>query len=309
MSVRNGTAMVIALLVGSTCHASAPGPSKLKLPEGAMALVGSDRIERESVERIASAQGITPELARDRAVFDALIASYARDHFGPDLSRHAQQSASARVLLQDLTHRAGDMGPPTDEEVAAATERRFWELDQPPLLRTTHAVVIVKKPEEDAPARALAERVQAAVASARDPATFRAAVAPIQPGGLELRVEDLDPVARDGRVLNPEKPPRAGSAPERYAADYVAAAYAIPEIGAKSPVTRTEFGYHVILAVERIPEKRTPLEERRRMLSPEILAARAEKLRDEVLTSARQRTPIEVERAAMELTEKVKAVQ
>jgi hypothetical protein len=211
------------------------------------------------------------------------------------------------VLLQELSERASLPGPPTDSEVAAATERRFWELDCPPLLRTTHVVVRVDKPDEDGRARALAERISVAVASARDPASFRAAALGVPAGGLEVLVQDLDPVARDGRALDPAKPQLPGSTPPHFAKTYVDAAYAIRDIGEKSPVTKTEFGYHVILAVERIPERRTPIEERRRILAPEIFAARAEKLSAEVLDVARKTTPVEVERGAMELTENVKA--
>jgi hypothetical protein len=274
-----------------------------------IATVGSDRVDRESVERIASAQGVGVEAARDKAVFDALLAAAARERFGPALSAQARKSAAARVLLQELSRRASDQGPPTDAEVAEATERRFWELDRPPLLRTTHAIVLTGDQVDDARSRALAERIHAAVTTTRDPASFRQAVGTVPTGGLEVRVEDLDPVARDGRALDPAKPPPPGSTVAHFAEEYVAAAFAIPELGAKSPVVKSKFGYHVILAVERIPEKRTPLEERRRLLAPEILAARAEKLRDEVLASVRKTMPIEIERAAMDLTEKVKALQ
>jgi len=272
-------------------------------------MVGSARIDQGSVERIAAAQEIGADVARDQAVFDALAAAYAREHFGPALSRQARKIAHARVLLQELSRRASDQGPPTDAEVAAATEHRFWDLDQPPLLRTTHAVVVAQKPEDDSRARALAEQIHGAVAAARDSASFRAAALAIPAGGLEVKVEDLDPVARDGRALDLEKPPPPGSTVAHFADDYVAAAYAIPEVGSKSPVVRSRFGYHVILAVERIPEKRTTLEERRRVLAPEVLVARAEKLRDEVLAGARTAMTVEVERAAMDLTEKVKALQ
>jgi peptidyl-prolyl cis-trans isomerase C len=307
MTVRIGAALIV-LVVASACRSSAPLQKSGVLRAGVVATVGADSIEEESIARIAATQGISAALARDRAVFDALVAAYARERFGPALSRQARKSAAARALLQELSRRANDQGPPTDAEVAAATERRFWELDQPPLLRTTHAVVVVRKPEDDVAARALADRIHGAVSAARDPASFRAAVASVPAGGLEVKVEDLDPVAQDGRALNPAKSPPPGSTVARYADDYVAAAYAVAEIGAKSSVVKTEFGYHVILAVERIPEKRVPFDERRRLLAPEVLASRAEKLRDEVLASVRQTMPVEVERAAMDLTTKVKAL-
>jgi hypothetical protein len=308
VTVRIGAALVVSFFATGACQHSAPLQKSGSLPAGVVATVGSDSIQRESIERIVAAQGVEAQAARDQAVFDALVASYARERFGPALSRQARTSASARVLLQEISRKSSDQGPPTDEEVAAATERRFWELDQPPLLRTTHAVVVAK-PEDDGRARALAERIHAAVAAAHDAVSFRVAAEAIPRGGLEVQVQDLDPVARDGRAVDPAKPPPPGSTVARFADDYVAAAYAIPELGGKSPVVKTEFGYHVILAVERIPEKRTPLEERRSLLAPEILAARAEKLRDELLGSIRKSMPVDVERAAMDLTEKVKALQ
>jgi hypothetical protein len=309
VTVRIGATLVVFLVAAGACRPSAPLQKSGALPAGVVARVGSESIDETSVERIAASQGIDAQRARDQAVFDALIAAYARERFGPALSRQARKSASARALLQELSRRASDEGPPTDAEIAAATERRFWELDQPELLRTTHAIVVPQKPEDDERARALAERIHGAVAGARDAASFRAAAEAVPTGGLEVKVQDLDPVARDGRALDPATPPPVGSTVARFAAAYVAAAYAIPEVGAKSAVVKTDFGYHVILAVERIPEKRMSLEERRRLLAPEILAARAEKLRDELLGSSRKTMPIEVERAAMDLTERVKALQ
>src|SRR5262245_54045875 len=135
--LRIGAALVVSVLAFITCRPAPPAPSGGTLPEGTVATVGSERIEKESVERIARAQGIAPDLARDRAVFDALLASFARDRFGADLLRQARKDAAARALLEDLARRANDQGPPTDAELATATERRFWEIDRPPLLRTT----------------------------------------------------------------------------------------------------------------------------------------------------------------------------
>lgn len=277
-----------------------------RLSEGAVGMVAGERIDGRTIQRIVEAQGVSAAVAFDRAVFDALFAEYAKERLWPSLSRHARRSAAARALLEDFARQASQQGPPTDAEVDAATERRFWELDRPELLRTTHAVVLVKKSEDDAPARALAARVASAVSGARDPTTFRRRAESVPAGGLELRVEDVDPVARDGRAVNPAAPPPPGSAVAHLSAAYVDAAFAIPDVGATSPVVRTEFGYHVILAVERIPEARTPLEDRRHLLGPEILGARAEKLRDDALALARQSAPVEVERAAIELTEALK---
>jgi len=305
-----GKASFAVLLVADTllcaCGSEARRPTTATLPSGTLAVVGGDVIGEQTVRRIAEAQVVTPRVACERAVFDALLARSAGERLGSALITQAMRGVAARALLEDFARQASERGPPTDAELAAATERHFSELDRPALLRTTHAVVLVKKPEDDARARALADRVAAAVAGVHDPAVFRARALAVPGGGLDLRVEDLKPVTRDGRVLDPAVVLPPGSAPERYSATYVDAAYAIPDVGRSSPVVKTEFGYHVILAVERIPEQRVPLDERRRLLSPEILAGRAEKMRDETLATARAARPVDIERAAMELTEHVR---
>jgi len=305
MFAKPAAGCLVALSIAGACGPEPRRAAVERLPEGTVGTVGADRVERRTVERIAAAQRVAAPVALDRAVFDALLAAYATER-NPTLARQARRSAAARALLEDFTRRATELGPPTDEEVRASTDRRFWELDRPELLRTTHAVVLVKKPEDDAPARSLAARVLSAVSGAADPTTFRARATGVPTGGLELRVEDLDPVARDGRAVNPAAPPPPGAHVAHYAPAYVDAAFAISATGTTSQVVKTEFGYHVILAVERIPEARTPLEDRRKLLAPEIMAGRAEKLRDDTLARARQSTPVEVERAAMDLTETVR---
>ena len=55
---------------------------------------------------------------------------------------------------------------------------------------------------------------------------------------------------------------------------------------------RDKFGYHVIRLDERLPEKRIPLEERRRMLSDEIVARRAAVEQQRVLGELAKSTPI-----------------
>jgi len=296
----------LGALAACGSRGGAPAEAHLSLPAGGVAAVGTDVVELATVERVARAQGLSLVAARDRAVSDALLAAHARAALGDATASHARGGALARALLESFSAEALRQGPPTDAEVAVATESRWWELDQPPLLRTTHAVVVVKKPADDSAAHAVADRIAIAVEGAKDAATFRKAASAVPSGGLDLRVEDLDPVARDRRAVNPASPPPAGSRTAQYDAAFVDAAFAIPSVGRSSPVVRTEFGYHVILATERVPERRTPLEDRRRMLEPEVLLRRATELRDQVLRQARAGELVEVERAALELMEKIR---
>ena len=68
---------------------------------------------------------------------------------------------------------------------------------------------------------------------------------------------------------------------------------------------KSAFGYHVILLDERIEERRTSLDERRTLLHGDLVSRRAKKILDDTVARARQRTPVEVTRAADSLTELV----
>jgi hypothetical protein len=292
----------LAVVAGCKKKDLAPSGKQAALPPGVAALVGTDRVDLETVVRVARTSGVPLPTARERAVFDALIALGGKERFGTLAVRHAERSAAARGLLEVLLTEARQAGAPTDAEVSEITETRWWELDRPPLRRTTHAVVVVQKPEDEKPARAAADRVAAAVASATDAASFRALAAL---PGLMVKVEDLDPVAADGRVVNPASPPPAGAQTGRYSAAYAAATFLVPGVFRMSPVVRTEFGFHVILVTELLPEQRMPLEERRRLLEPDVLTRRASKFEKETLEHAFTANRVAVERSALDLTEKV----
>jgi hypothetical protein len=303
----SGLLFVVGLVMAAACqdrHRDL-ARNQTALPSGVAALVGTDSIDTEIIVRIAKASEIPLSLARDRAIFDALLAAGARVRFGPLAAHRAETSASARALLQSFASEARAAGPPNDTEVAEVTETRWWELDRPPLRRTTHAVVVLEKPEQEKGARGLAERIAVAVAPATDAASFRALATAVSAPGLKVKVEDLDPVAEDGRAVNPAAPPPPGSQTGRYSPAYVSGAFAVPGARGVSPVVRSEFGFHVIFVAELLPEQRVPLEERRRLLEPEVLMRRASKLETGALEHARAVDPVDVERSALDVTEKV----
>jgi parvulin-like peptidyl-prolyl isomerase len=80
--------------------------------------------------------------------------------------------------------------------------------------------------------------------------------------------------------------------------DFVAAAFAIPAVGRASPVVHSQFGYHVILAVASIPEHRVPLEERRTLVTADVLHDRATARYDDALAHAKSVDPVVIERSA-----------
>jgi hypothetical protein len=285
-----------------SCSAeSRPTPASGTLPPGVAARVGGDLIETATVARIANARGVDRARARDLAIKDALFAVAARSN--PDRAADvsvAERAILGRSFLETLRSRSESAGPPTDAELSEMTAERWMDVDRPTSVRTTHAIVLVKTPKEAAPARALADELAKALRGITNSAEFieRAQAVPTKP--LELRAERLSPVTADGRVWDPTAPP--GSRFPTFDLDYARAANALREPGEQSPVTKTAFGYHVILLEERLPELRTSLEERREQFRDEIVARRGKKLLDGTVTELRRGTPVEVVRAADSLT-------
>ncbi|UQA59263.1 peptidylprolyl isomerase [Polyangium aurulentum] len=299
---------------GGGAATSGPPPERGTLAAGLVARAGREEVTADSVGRIALAQGVDPQLARERAIRDALFAAEARAS-GVDVSPDVERSVKtvlARRLLQQLLASADAEGPITDEELRLATARRWLELDRPEGFRTVHAVVRV--PEgADAATRARAEQIARAirsdVVSASAIARERAAPPPVRPGdadgdpaveefrraagagtreGLEVLVEALPAVAADGRMLLME----GGSLDDGFAR----AASSLGVRGDLSEVVTTSYGAHVILLLERTPASIVPAEERRRRVRDEVLWSRASAARAALLQGLRR--DVVVERSA-----------
>ena len=283
---------VVASLTASACerdHAN-PTANTHALPSSAAVRVGTYEISAEAVARIATAQNIPIEAARDRAVRDALFASQAG---ALAMDRRASvklalETALARRLLRNLSHEAVKNGPVTDAELTAVTAKHWIDLDRPESFRTLHAVVRVDAKADDAKhaaaeavARAFrgafdtATKIARETANAKDvregdEATLAAAklgAATVPHGGFEVVVEALAPVAADGRVVAQE-----GGA---YDENYARGAASLHRRGDLSDLVKSSFGYHVILLLGREPGFTVPAEERRVAVRAEVLSERA----------------------------------
>lgn len=294
----------LCVLSTAACRHESSNSSRQDPPLRAdvVASVGADTIHAETVGRIARERHVDRGAATQLALQDALLAARSTEV----AARAARRAAAARALAVELLRQARAAGPPTDLEVEGPTRSRWWELDRPPMRRTAHAVVLHPDPSADARARSLADRIAASMKAISDVEEFKRVARAESVSGLQVRVEDLEPVARDGRALDPLVAHPADVVPSHFDEAFVRGVFEIPAVGATSGVVRSEFGYHVIFLREVIPERRFSLEERRAMLEGEIMAQRAKRRLDDVLGAARRGTRVEVERAANELMEKVR---
>jgi PPIC-type PPIASE domain len=229
-------------------------------------------VAASALDAIMRERGLSRERALELGGEDALLARQLEER-APELARWIERLALARQMLGALAEEARAGGPPSDAEVAAISEARFWELDRPRMVQVVHAVVLSS--EEDSAARALAARIGAATSHVTTDAEFKAAARAVDAGRFSVEVEDLLPVSEDGRAVDPSTPPPVGPSVQHYDRDFSAAAQRLARPGEQSAVLRSAFGYHVLYARAIIEPKQPSLDERRRLLHDEIMSQRA----------------------------------
>jgi peptidyl-prolyl cis-trans isomerase C len=299
-------------VMGVLCACSTPterraSPSSTSgaLPPGVVATVGQLELREEAIVSIAASRQIPARTAVDTEVRDALFAEGAIK-YGFEASsevRAAMRGRLARARLAALQRDAA-AAPPTDDEVHEATERHFIDLDRPEAFRVIHAVVIVPDkadPAQRAKAKGVAERMGERVAAAHEADEFKSRAESIEDrAGFDLRVETLKPVAADGRVVDLETRGEG-----RYSESFSRAAARLTQVGQKSGVVVTEFGFHVMMLLERTAPHTVPIEERRRMLHDEIITERSKKMKQALMDQLRSASRPAVERSAEALVASV----
>lgn len=276
-------------LVACSCSAGVEAPA----PQRSLAPVV---IDASVLDAIAGARGLSREQSLELAVEDALLARELVTT-EPALAHWVERTVLARQLLGALLEEAKASGPVSDAEVREISEARFWELDRPRLVRVVHAVVL--SAQEDAEARALADRIAQAVAGTTTAEDFKARARAVPAGKFTVKVEVLPPVAEDGRAVDPERPPPLGPAVQHFDRAFAVAAQRLTRPGELSPVVHTPFGYHVMYVTQVIEPRQPALDERRALLHDEIMKARAKALSTALLDRLRRELLPQQERSAL----------
>ncbi|HEY8945906.1 MAG TPA: peptidyl-prolyl cis-trans isomerase, partial [Polyangiaceae bacterium] len=248
-----------------------------------------------TIERIVDRTGITGPQAGERAIRDALFAARATEQLAPSLSTTLERAAAGRALLEGMLEEARARGAPTDAEIEAATRERWVEFDRPPGARVTHAVVLTPEaPGETAKAERVANALVEALRGIADPAEFIARAKSVPAEGLTVRTEQLPAMTPAGRAFTLDGGPVRGA--PYYDRTFAEAANALSSAGAQSGIVRTRFGFHVILLEEKIPELRVPAEDRRRLLTDDVLSRRAGEMRRTLMESLSASVRVEIAR-------------
>lgn len=294
---------LLSLLVLSTalgaCQRAEPAAQRATraLPSGVVARVGSNNIAQQTVDRIASAQRLTPAKALEKALPDALFALEARERLPPATRGACVRAAHARALLETLDQSARAQGPATDAEIRRIADERWIDLDRPVSVRVSHAVAMLSAGTDPSRAREVAEAIQKAVRDVRDPEAFLRAARAVPAGDVQVRAERLPYLTADGRGISTDAS-RPRTPAGVFDAGFSQAANELREPGDQSPIVQTRFGFHVLLLEDRLPERRVAARDLQVVLAPEVVSRRADALRRELVARLKATTPVEVQRDA-----------
>jgi peptidyl-prolyl cis-trans isomerase C len=257
------------------------------------ARVGAQAIPLSVVASVAEAQKVTAREAVRKIIDDEIAASAARARGHDQRSSWRLISTRARFTADRLSEEARRQGPPTDEEIEALSAKHWAVVDRPPSVRVIHAIVLrPKDPALLGSARALAGDLHTALAQATEGEFENKAKSVQHNPKLEVKVERLPAFTEDGWVTE------GGG---RMDPVFSKAAFALSTVGATSNVIETPFGLHVISLLERIPEKRMPMENRRLAFAEDVYVLRARDLMNVRLKALRGGTPIAVSPSAEQL--------
>ncbi len=281
---RAAVGAAFALALGAACS----GPDHAKrtqqsaaLSEGVVAAVDGDPIALSEVERLAHRGALTPSAALARLEAEALLAAEAaRRGYGdaPEVS-----AVAAQALVQLLLERDVEREKPSPSELDEALAQRGERIHTPELRAATHVLAVLPKqptPEQESAARAFVDDAARKLREASDPlatiTSFRQASPERQRVGVEIKVEELPPFPREGAVVR----------------EFGEAMFALAKPGAVGGPVRTQFGWHVLVLREILPEKHVPEAEVRAELEAELTLQKRQKRVEVLLRTLSSRTRV-----------------
>jgi hypothetical protein len=318
--------LLVALGLQACSASEAPQAQKAALSAGVVARVDGEPIYAETVAAIAAAQGVTPEVALQKATFDALVAREARAR-GVERRRQRQVSAElARMLIADVAAEARAQGAPTDEELGPYVEGLWWELNRPEGAVVVQIVVPTPPIAEtdaatDEAALAIARKIRAAVAVLQEevrktpPHDFSVMAGPFKPdpifprfeelglavphAGFEVKAQTMPPFGLDGYLQKPGQVDMLDNT-------FVKSAFALPARGDLSEPVRSNAGWHVIMMLGRTKGYQASRTEVLARLGDVVIEERARNAIAAIVARGRKEHDASIERSTDELTQQVK---
>jgi parvulin-like peptidyl-prolyl isomerase len=300
-----GLGRLVLVAVAAACSSCERGRSAetgnedRQLGGDVAAKVGVQAIPLSVIADVAAARKLGAREAALKVIDDEIAANAALSR-GLDRAMPAAWqlvAARGRFTSEHILEEAKGRGPPNDEEVAFLSEKHWAEVDRPPAARVIHALVFHPKDKALEPrARALAEQLREALVDAPNEQFVAKAKAFPHDPELKTHAEPLPAITSEGKVVD-----GGGQMDPAFAKG----AFTVESAGGTSQVVDSSFGYHVIRLVERLPEKRMPLELRRIAFSQEVYSLRARELLTVRLKELRGATPVTVSPAAETLMRSV----
>lgn len=246
-----------------------------------VATVDGHAITTAEVSSLAQRAALLPREAMKRLEAERLLMAEA-ERRGYSTDPRALEVRD-KALVQALLDREAAAVEVTEEELAEAREVAADRFATPERRESVH--VLVRVPEgapadRDAAAKTLAEQLRRELAGVKDADALRAAV-------LAYRGEKRDGFDLVGEALPPVDP----EAP--FAKPFLKALFEARQPGLLPGVTRTSFGYHVIVLVRVEPAKSTPDAEVRRTLTAELLERKRRQRVETLLRELRAASGVE----------------
>jgi hypothetical protein len=287
---------------------AAPQERNTQLKEGAVARVGEDWIEAETVARIAAAQRISLSEARSKAIHDALLAEHARQTgLGSDPRVLVEQRGVLAEALLGRLRREAEKEPTSAEELERVKGDHWLDLDRPEARRSVHAVVRVQDsdpPQKVKAAQEVAQRIADAV-KGMQAGPFVETAKKESPNGFEVAAEALGPVTPDGRVADLEHRPGPGEEPARFDQRFADAVWKLEKVGDQIGPVRSSFGWHVVMLTAVQPGQQYAPAQLQKMLRDEVVARRVKQSLDRERQGIASRVPVRVERNAIAITQAI----